>query len=352
MKRLLILLTLLSLTAFAAPAPAAPPVCQGADFWGACFATLPKLHCCSAAFLGWSEIVVGDSFPVVGQVAQRGEGGDAVKIRFPSGRELTIPVAGDGTFRQVVTFDEEGSHGLLLVSDGEEREFAHFTVAYRAELMDVPAVESQFGQQHARPALTMAAVPMERPTRFRVRFTDARGEPVRSRTLATPWAQQPLTTDAEGVAQIEFVPQQETYTGYEIARIYPGLGLIGYREVLIDGNGEVKGLPGGTLQATRREGRWYLPLREFLVKASPGRLGDLPERILWEEATRTIRIEGLTIMVDTGMVLGQPDFRADLQIRNGSTQIELHSLLRLVDQLGMAQRTGEFRFRISLAQEP
>ncbi|MFZ5827074.1 MAG: hypothetical protein ACOY94_22495 [Bacillota bacterium] len=347
LRRLIALFALLSLLAFAPPAPAA--TCRVTDFSGVCFDTLPKLWCCSAAFLGWSEITVGDSFPVTGKVDQSVEQTEALKLVFPSGRTVTLPVAADGSFREIVTFHEEGFHRLLKVTEGGEHEFGRFAVAYRAELLDLPTVESQFGRHHARSGVSLGVVEAGLTSNLRVRFTDAKGEPVRS--MAIGFGQERFATDSAGIATLSYTPPGER-TGYGISRLYPGLGVIAYRTVTIDGAGQVRGLPGGRVQGVRYGGTWYLPLRAFLEEAGPLRFGDLPERILWDANARTIQIEGLAIMIDTGLVMGRSDFRANLKIIDGRTYIDLPSLIRLLDQLGMAQRTGEFTFRLSLAQEP
>lgn len=327
--------------------------CRVDNYWGSCFDTLPKLHCCSAAFLGWSEIVVGDRFPVSGNMTQTEpfEPATALKISFPSGREVAIPVEPSGRFAEMVAFDEEGNYTLSRVEAGVDRGFGSFQVGYRAEFLDVPTVESQFGQQHFRSGVTLGVVEAGKPVDLKVRFTDAQGEPVRSRTLAIGRREQQIVTDAEGVALLTYEPESELY-GYDIQRLYPGLGVISYRTITVDGNAMAQGLPGGEVAGYVQEGRIYLPLRDFLEKAAPMSLGDLPERILWNDEARAVEVSGLRIMIDTGMVLGAGDFRADLQVREGRTYMELDSLIRLLDRLGMASRTGEFSFRLSMAQEP
>lgn len=354
MQRLIALALLITLIGFTAPGPAparaAGPTCEDSDYWGLCFDTLPKLVCCTAAFLGWSEIVVGDTFPVSGRVAQ-GPGQPhtaAIRIIFPSGKEVSIPVGADGTFHQVVSFDEEGAYRVAWGTGPETTEHVRFTVAYRTELIGLPTVEAQFGQQHARAGVTMAALPQEEPTTLRIRFTDAKGRPVRSRTLTLGRG---YTTDADGVATVSYDPkasQQE----YAMESLYPGLGLVVYRTATIDSDGAVRGLPGGQPTARQIDGAWYLPLRGFLEAASPLRFAISHEGILYDERTRTVSVEGLRIMLETGMVLGRPDFRANLKVIDGRTYMDLDSLLRLADQLGMAQRTCERSFRISMAWEP
>lgn len=324
--------------------------CRVENYWGTCFDTLPKLHCCSAAFLGWSEIVVGDRFPVSGNMAQ-GEPhqpATGLLITYPSGRTVTIPVAANGRFHQTVAFDEEGGYTVARVEKEATREFGGFQVGYRAELLDGPTVTSQFGAYHDYPGVTTAVVEADQTSELRIRFTDAQGEPVRSRTLTVS---EGLTTDAEGVARLVYDAKPE-WSSYTLRRLYPGLAVISARTVTVDENGVAHGLPGGTVAGYIEEGRTYLPLREFLEKADPNMLGAETEEIRWDEESRAVKVWGVTIMTDTGMVLGRGDYRADLTLRDGRTYLELDSLMRLVDQLGMASRTGESTFRISLAQVP
>lgn len=331
--------------------------CQAAGVWGACFETLPKLHCCSAAFLGWSEILVGDSFPVSGRLFQGEPRGNAAALRitFPSGRSVTLPAGEDGRFMQEVTFDEEGNYSLARVTAEGEVQLGSFQVGYRAEFVDLPTAEALFGSHAGRPfgsfGVTMGAVAEGESTTLRIRFTDAAGEPVRSRTLALKLGGQTVTTDEDGVATLAYTADGME-VGYTIDRLYPGLAVLSYRTVTVDEQGLVQGLPGGEVNGFIQEGRTYLPLREFLEKAAPLRLGDLPERIVWNETTRTVEVEGLRIMTDTGMVLGPSDFRADLQMREGRTYLELGSMVRLLDQLGMASPAGPNSFRLTLADLP
>ncbi len=350
MKKLTLLLALIAVVGLTAPpARADTMTCKAEGFPGYCLETLPKLHCCSAAFLGWSEIVVGDSFPVAGQVA-RIEGEPSVtglRIEYPSGQTVSLPVGADGRFREMVAFSEEGAYRLFQITGDRTIEMGSFDVAYRAELVEGMLVESQFGAQHGRNALTTAMILADQPAALRVRFTNAQGEPVRSQTLALGFGEQRFTTDAEGMATITYDPGEKS--DYQIERLYPGLALISYREISVDGLGRVSGLPGGEVTAVRENGRWYFPLKAFLEAASPMRFRD---QVTWNGETRTVRVDGISIMIDTGLVLGYPDFRSDLWVLNGSTYMEMHSLIRLMDQLGMAQRTGEFGFRLSLAQEP
>jgi len=351
MKRSLLLLVILILIgASAVPVAAQPVGCRAEGYPGYCFDTLPKLHCCSAAFLGWSEITVGDQFPVTGKVAQpNGEPqATALQIRFPSGRTVSLPVDSTGGFRELIRFDEEGVYELARLTGSEPALLGQFAVGYRADLVDGGLLaDSQFGYQHARDALSTIMVPAGQPATLRVRFTDATGEPVRSRTLAIGMGNTRYTTDQDGIATISFDPGQEP--AYAVERVYPGLAVRSYREIAVDGAGSVTGLPGGAVQALRDEGRWYLPLKSFLVSAAPLRFAN---GITWNDRSRTVEVEGLSILIDTGLVLGTPDFHSDLLVRAGTTYMEMGSLIRLLDQLGMAQRTGEFSFRLSLAFEP
>jgi len=320
-------------------------------YWGVCFDTLPKLHCCSAAFLGWSEIVVGDSFPVAGRMKQDysfKQPADALWITFPSGRKAQIPVESSGRFSGMVTFDEEGLYRLYRVSGDDLDAFGEFEVPYRAEFLNAPTVESVFGQHHSRSGVTMAVVEHGAPTELQVRFTDARGEPVRSRTLALSRG---ITTDEDGIAVLTYDPT-EYEAPYIISRLYPGLGMMTYRTVTIDESGTAHGLPEGDVAGFVEAGRIYLPLDQFLEKAHPSLFGGGGEVIRWNEEARTLAILDTNIMADTGMVLGKGDYRADLQFREGTAYIELDSLIQLLDRLGMARRTGEYEFLLSFAQEP
>ena len=324
--------------------------CQMDYFWGVCFDTLPKLHCCSAAFLGWSEIVVGDSFPVAGNMTQGEpfEPARALRITFPSGREVEIPVEPSGRFSEMVTFDEEGIYRLSRVTANRVEGFGDFAVAYRVELLGAPTVESHFGQHHYRSGVTMAVAEAGAPVELQVRFTDAKGEPVRSRTLGLG---EEITTNEDGVARLVYDP--DAYGDpYSIARLYPGLGVLTYRTVTIDASGTAHGLPTGDVAGFVQDGRVYLPLRQFLEKAHPYLFGDQSDMIRWNAEAHTVEIPGISIMVDTGMVLGRGDFRADVQLRDGTTYMELDSLIQLLDRLGMARRTGEYEFLLSFAQEP
>jgi hypothetical protein len=301
--------------------------------------------------LGWSQIVVGDRFPVAGNMVQREpfELATALIITFPSGRVVSIPVERGGRFHQMVTFDEEGTYVVGRVEAGVVQGFGDFQVAYRAELLDVPTVESQFGQQHQRSGVTMGVIEAGESVTLRVRFTDAGGEPVRSSALAV---NDRFTTDAGGVAEFVYNPESDEAYGYSIERLYPGLAMLTYRTVTVDAAGVAHGLPGGDVAGYTRDGRIYLPLRAFLEKADPMRLGDLPERIAWNEAARAVEVGGLTIMMDTAMVLGARDYRADVAVQNGRMYMEFGSLVQLMDRLGMASRIGELSFRLSMAQEP
>lgn len=333
------------------PQPASTGGCKIDTYWGICFNTLPKLHCCSGAFLGWSEIVVGDSFPMAGRLEQEDRyelPATALWITFPSGRKAQIPVDSSGRFAAMVTFDEEGLYRLYRVSGEKLEAIAEFEVPYRAELLNAPAVESVFGQHHYRSGVTMAVVEHGAPTELQVRFTDARGEPVRSRTLELGRG---ITTDEDGVARLVYDP--DAYgEPYSIARLYPGLGVLTYRTVTIDASGTAHGLPTGDVAGFVQDGRVYLPLRQFLEKAHPYLFGDQSDMIRWNAEAHTVEIPGISIMVDTGMVLGRGDFRADVQLRDGTTYMELDSLIQLLDRLGMARRTGEYEFLLSFAQEP
>lgn len=332
-------------------AEAAEPArgCRVTDYWGVCFDTLPKLHCCSAAFMGWSEIVVGDRFPVAGNMKQDEpfQPASALQITYPSGRTERIPVSADGRFAGVVTFDEEGYYRVSRVEGDGVEPFGDFAVGYRTEFLNVPAVEAVFGQHHYRSGVTVGLVEADKPVELRIRFTDARGEPVRSRTLAIGWGEQRFVTDGEGVATLTYEPQS-VWSDYSLDRVYPGLAVRSYREVTVDG-GVARGLPGGDVAGYTQEGRVYLPLREFLEKADTLLLADA---IQWNNDARTVEIGGISVMIDTGMVLGGGDYRAGLQMRSDRTYMELDSLIRLLDRLGMASRTGEFSFRLSMAQEP
>lgn len=330
-----------------------PLACRETNIWGVCFDTLPKLHCCSAAFLGWSQIVVGDRFPVAGTMMQGEpyESATALQITFPSGRTERIPVRPDGRFSGVVTFDEEGYYVLARVSGDSVEGFGDFQVGYRAELLEVPTVEAQFGQHHSRSGVTMGAVEAGRPAELQIRFTDAAGEPVRNRTLAIGRGEQRYTTDADGIARVTYTPYDEG-SGYAIERLYPGLGILTYRTVTVDDEGVAHGLPGGPVAGFRQGDRTYLPLRAFLEKADPLRFDPELGQILWNEEARSVWVAGLSIMIDTGLVTGRNDFRADLQVVDGTTYLELDSLIRLMDILGAARRTGESGFILTMAQEP
>ncbi|MFO7172622.1 MAG: hypothetical protein DIU70_006615 [Bacillota bacterium] len=321
--------------------PVAPsaPVCRPEESAsGLCLETLPRLYCCSAAYLGWSQITVGDRLPLAGAVAQDPDAPHpttALRLVYPSGRTVEIPVGPDGSFHQEIAYDEEGHYRLYRANPDRrwvaDLPLASFAVPYRAEVLSHPLEADRF-RQPRRPDLTLAAVPHGPEVRLRVRFTDAAGRPAAGRTLALADGRA-IWTDAAGVAEIPFVPRPDG-PGYELVRLYPGLGVLTYREIRVGAGGEVQGLPGGPVRGVRVGDTWVFPLREFLVRAAPA-LVPSGQELAWEERTRSVRFGDTRLQLDTGVFLGpEAVFRVRPHLVDGRVHLSLGDLARLLQAWG------------------
>lgn len=353
------LLTILVATVW--PAPGGAGSCDPQTVWGLCVNTLPRLVCCSQAYLGWSQVIVGDTFPLSGRVFRDAGPGQspphALVLVYPSGREVRLALDPAGSFREVVSFDEEGVYHLYRETAGTGREeipAASFTVAYLATPLATPAVEEVF---HGHPALqgnVTVAVPYGQPVAIPVRFTDARGNPVKNRVLAIPGPSGPIMTDADGVATLRFTPEGGL-GGYELLRLYPGLVALSYREVAPGPDGRLTGLPGGDVQGVYDAGRWLFPLRDFLASAYPLRYREVPDAITWDPEAHAVRLGAVTLMAGTGQVLrenGNVAFRVPPRVIDGRIHLDLPSLARLFDLLAWGTVTPAGNLRIAAPEVP
>ncbi|MDB4897024.1 MAG: hypothetical protein JWN15_3286, partial [Firmicutes bacterium] len=129
---LTLLLSLMAGFATRGEAQAAQPGggCNANNVHGMCFDTLPRLYCCSPAFLGWSGIYVGDRFPVSGKIGG-GIRSDSLTMVYPSGRTASLPVTEGAAFRGDVSFDEEGQYTLQWTGPQGDVMKRVFYVAYQ-----------------------------------------------------------------------------------------------------------------------------------------------------------------------------------------------------------------------------
>jgi hypothetical protein len=315
--------------------------CEPSPVYGdLCFDTLPKLVCCSAAYAGWSQVAVGDRLAVTGRVAA--DTGDSLWLESPSGRRIAFAVSRDGTFREIVSFDEEG---LWKVGRGQAA-VASFAVAYRVEVLDLPTQETADGN-------TAVALPAGVSSFVRVRFTDAAGRPAAVRPLRLTTPSGTVATDANGVGTIDVTPRGE-FAGWDYIRLYPGLMAVGYREVRTGATGLVTGLPGGDVQGLRDGDRWLIPLRDFLEKVRPGMRTPGEPAVTWDERTRTIHFEGLRLLADTGHLLDGSRVvgRIDLTVLEGRTYLELSAMARLLGVRWQAALVAPGVIRIGIPEGP
>lgn len=334
---------------------------------GFCFLTLPKIYCCSAGYLGWSEIVVGSEIALKGRVIMNPGDPSARPVRglrlvFPSGRELSIPVGPDGSFARAVRFDEEGVHRLYRVTgdaalDGGDLGLP-FEAAYRVDTLDAPTVQSVFGPQHSdMQANRVVAVPLGKPAQFRARFVDAAGNPVHNRTLAGKTrALGDVTTNADGVASITFEPSRDL-DRYDLQPIYPGLAVLSYTIVEGGGNGSLTGLAGGALKGIREDGVWYYPLGAFLQKAYPLRFagGIQPDGSAIDLAYGSVKLTTEETDRPAGQVLdrnGQVLFEVKMINRQDGPWLDLPSLARLMDILAWGRLLDDGRMFIAAPEIP
>ena len=337
--------------------------------YGFCFLTLPRVHCCSAGYLGWSEIVVGSEIPLKGRVIMNQYEPSARAVRglrlvFPSGRELSIPVGTDGSFGRAVAFDEEGLYRLYRVTGDAAVDSGDpglpFEVAYRVDTLDTPTVQSVFGPQHPdMQANQVVAVPLGKPAQIRVRFVDAAGNPARNQTL-TGITLDPgdLTTDADGVASITFTPSRDL-DRYDLQPLYPGLAVLSYTIVEGGGNGSLTGLAGGALDGTQENGVWYYPLGAFFQKAYPLRFagGVQPDgpAVNLDSDYGSVKLTTVETGRPAGQVLDQ-NGKVILEVkmikRQDGLWLDPPSLARLMDILAWGRLLEDGRMFIAAPEIP
>lgn len=334
--------------------------------YGLCLDSGPKLYCCSAGYLGWSQIVVGTELPLKGRVRLK-EGAPpppALLLTYPSGREERIPVAPDGAFDRTVSFSDEGIYHLQQTATDSGTQASapdiSFWVAYRVDPMDAPTVQSVFGQHHKdMQENRIVAVPRGQPAQFRVRFVDAAGRPARSRTLGTKaHASGEIVTDDDGVASITFEPSR-SLDRYDLQPLYPGLAVLSYTVVEGGDSGNLIGLPGEPLQGIKEAGAWYYPLGAFLQRAYPLRFAD------------GIRAEGpsIELATDYGLVTLTPSggdrtagqvrdregrvlYEVSMINRQDGPWLDVASLARLMDTLAWGHLTEDGRLLVAAPEIP
>lgn len=333
------------LLALSQPAvPAAPQTgCTPSPVYGGvCYETLPKLSCCSAAYLGWSQILVGDRFPLTGRVEGRT---GQLPLTFPSGKVVPIALSADGSFSQFVTFDEEGTYRL-----GDTQPFR---VAYQSRLLAGETEETLFGRTIA--GYQVAAVPVGEQAKIAVRFSDSAGNPVKNQSLKLGRLAA-ITTDGDGRAEISY-EAAGALGGYDLEPLYPGLAVLSYRTLAVDTAGRLTGLPGGELKGVNQNGQWYFPLRDFLKQAQPDRFQSPDSPWLkWNGAARAAQIGQVTLQVDTGSVMNEHQdvlFRLAVSTDSGRTLLSLEALARLYNEaLGWAAYGADGRVRLADPQVP
>lgn len=351
---LLMLFIMATMVPVMARADAAEPDCSlERSVWGVCFATLPKLVCCSGAYLGWSQVTVGDRFPITGHVRQSATAPlTTLQFRAPSGKTTELPVDGD-RFSGVVSFDEEGIWNVQGVSteDPAPPSLAYFGVAYRVVADGAPLAQALFATHLADPAQQTLTVPVGQPANLELRFTDAAGQPVVQQQLKLGRLAQPLTTDAAGRVQIAITPAGKQ-SGYDLLPIYPGLALLSYRTAVVDENHVLTGLPGGDIQGIQQGGDTLFPLRDFLTRADTAGFGNTPEWITWHPETRIAELGDLWLMVDTGHVLrkssGALVGRVRPLLHDGRIHLTLPDLALILDQSQWAATTADGGLRIAV----
>lgn len=336
----------------------------GFDFEG-----LPKIYCCSSAFLGWSEIIAGSELPLKGRIvinpndpAQRPV--QSLRLAFPSGKARSIPVAANGSFNQTVRFDEEGYYRVTRVTGdapGDNPDSGvSFAVAYRFDTLDTPTVQNVFGPQHQEMQVKkMVAVPQGQPTQLRIRFTDAAGNPVRHRPLMA-FAVNPddedaklPVTDANGVAVITFTPRP-VREGYDLAPIYPGLVVLSYNTLEVGKDGRLTGLASGPLDGIQENGQWYYPLGEFVTRAfmnsQVDQSGDFLELSSDYGSYRLAMSETTGPTASTGDVLN-PDGKVVLHVnlisRANSVWVTLPDLARVFDLIAWGVLTPDGKLLVA-----
>ena len=238
------------------PAASSPPVLAASQHplngctpsvFGFCVATYPQFYCCSAAFVGWSHIYVGESVDVRGSVQLYTDGKPDAKdayILSPSGVRSVLPVDAAGGFSRRIRFTEPGKYLMGLDPSGPGSPWSSgnmqavpFYVAYRAVPAAAETLAATFRGSHMHwSGIRVLAAPLGRHVTFRVRFTDASGHPAAHVALRLNGGS--VTTDAQGYAEIPFAGGE----AYALDEIYTGLFVQTYSRVAIRG-GRLLGLP-------------------------------------------------------------------------------------------------------------
>ena len=183
------------------------------------FDNLPYLYCCSAALYGYSGIFTGDTIMVSGRTAE-----SDVKIKFPSGKYIAIPVK-NGYFEQEVTFDEEGDYEV----NGEE----YFQVLFCAiPVPPTPIFKDIFNSQGSSYPVTFGywdnAILVEegKTTEAYLLLVDKDGNPL------VNYSTKSFKTDEKGIAKI-------TVNANDNINIYGPVKKIKYVKLVFDKNGKL-----------------------------------------------------------------------------------------------------------------